>query len=82
MRLLLLFTLFCAFYTLSAQGPLDGYLKGKGKLDIATSFSYMNAKDFEGAQGILYNEPYRGYLLSIFAEYGVTDRFDLVATVP
>lgn len=82
MRLLLLFTLFCAFDTLSAQGPLDGYLKGKGKLDIATSFSYMDAKDFEGAQGTLYNEPYRGYLLSIFAEYGVTDRFDLVATVP
>jgi hypothetical protein len=72
---------FCA-HLLPAQGPLDGYLKGQGKLDIAPSFSWMRANSFDGAAGTRYDEGYRGGLVSVFAEYGVTDRFDLVATIP
>jgi hypothetical protein len=80
MRLLLLLLLSPMY--LAAQGPLDGYMKGARHLDIAPSFSFMRAQSFDGAAGQRYNEGYRGNLLSIFAEYGVTDRFDVVATIP
>ncbi len=83
-------TLFMLFLTLilgctsmpflSAQGPLDGYMKGRKKLDLAPSFSLNNASTFYGANQTQYVEPYKGQLLSMFAAYGITDRFDLVAT--
>lgn len=63
-----------------AQGPLDGYLKGKGVLDLAPSFSLNSAEKFEGAGGQTYDEPFKGQMLSLFAEYGLTEKFDLVAT--
>ena len=68
--------------TLSAQGPLDGYLKGKGVLDLVPSFSFLSARQFNGAPGETYDLQYRGNLLSLFAEYGLTERLDIVATVP
>ncbi len=63
-----------------AQGPLDGFLKGKGKLDLAPSFSFNNAKKFEGAGGQLFDETYNGQALSLFAEYGLSRSLDLVGT--
>lgn len=66
--------------TLLAQGPLDGYLKGKGVLDLAPSFSFNSASKFDGANGQTFAEGYKGQLLSLFAEYGLTEKFDLVAT--
>ncbi|HAD12244.1 MAG TPA: hypothetical protein DCF33_07375 [Saprospirales bacterium] len=76
------YLLFCCFFPslLAAQGPIDGYMKGKGVLDLAPSFSFNKAKTFEGAGGNKFEEPYKGQMLSIFAEYGVTNNFDLVAT--
>jgi len=71
--------LFLPFFAV-AQGPLDGYLKGKGVLDLAPSFSFNSAQKFEGAGGQTYNEIYKGQMLSLFAEYGLTEKFDLVAT--
>jgi hypothetical protein len=65
---------------LSAQGPLDGYLKGKGVLDFAPSFSTMSARAFNGAQGQVYQEPFKGQMLGLFAEYGLSNNFDVVAT--
>ncbi len=65
---------------LSAQGPLDGYLKGRGRLDLAPSFSFNSARRFIGAGGQTFNAGYRGSLLSLFAEYGLTEKVDLVAT--
>jgi len=63
-----------------AQGPLDGYLKGKGVLDLAPAFSFNTAQKFEGAGGNVYDEIYKGQMFSLFAEYGLTEKFDLVAT--
>ncbi|MBL7829375.1 MAG: hypothetical protein JNJ57_22250 [Saprospiraceae bacterium] len=63
-----------------AQGPLDGYLKGKGVLDFAPSFSFNNARKFQGAPENVYDEIYKGQMLSLFAEYGLSERLDLVAT--
>ncbi len=76
------YTLLCLLlhHFCAAQGPLDGYLKGKGRLDLAPSFSFNSAKKFDGAGGTTYNEPYKGQMLSLFAEYGLTEKFDVVAT--
>lgn len=75
------FFLLLAFpFTLAAQGPLDGYLKGKGVLSLAPSFSLNSADKFDGSGGQTYDEPFKGQTLGLFAEYGLTERFDLVAT--
>ncbi|MBK9338241.1 MAG: hypothetical protein IPM98_17495 [Lewinellaceae bacterium] len=63
-----------------AQGPLDGYLKGKGVLDLAPSFSVNSAHDFAGVGGQTYPVGYKGSLLSVFAEYGLSKRVDMVGT--
>ncbi len=76
----------CTFFLLLlaqfvvAQGPLDGYLKGKGVLDLAPSFSFNSAQKLDGAGGHLYDEIYKGQMFNLFAEYGLTEKFDLVAT--
>jgi hypothetical protein len=67
---------------LAAQGALDGYMKGRGHFDLAPSFSSMRASYFLGRGATIYDEPYRGGLVSVFGAYGVTDRFDLIANVP
>jgi hypothetical protein len=64
----------------AAQGPLDGYLKGKGVLDLAPSISFNSASKFDGANNQSYDEAYKGQLFNLFAEYGLTEKFDLVAT--
>jgi hypothetical protein len=77
--------LFCFVFSAKiahAQGPIDGYLKGKGKLDIAISISSNRASTFFGAEQAKYEEPFRGNLLSVFAEYGITKNLDVVATLP
>ena len=61
------------------QGAVDGYLKGKGNLDVATSFSGNSAERFLGSSGNVYDLKYKGSLLSLFAELGLSDNFDLVA---
>ncbi len=65
---------------LSAQGPLDGFLKGKGVLDVVPSFSFNAARRFYGGGGQSYAEGFRGNTLSLFAEYGLSSRLDVVAT--
>ncbi|MBK8557837.1 MAG: hypothetical protein IPL65_19755 [Lewinellaceae bacterium] len=65
-----------------AQGPIDGYLKGKGVLDIVPSFSFLSANTLLGAGQQTFNVPYKGNLLSVFAEYGISKKLDAVATIP
>jgi hypothetical protein len=55
-------------------------LKGKGVLDLVPSFSFNSANKFDGAEDQTYDVPYRGQMLSLFAEYGLTEKIDLVAT--
>jgi hypothetical protein len=82
MRFLYIFCLFFVIQGLVAQGPIDGYLKGKGNVDIAVSFSRNTAKTFLGADNQVYNEAFKGSLVSVFAEYGLTNQLDIVATLP
>ncbi len=66
---------------LFAQGILDGYMKGKGKLDIAISYAFEES-----------NEYYKGIELSsvlttvnsggVFAAYGISDDFDMLFSAP
>lgn len=65
---------------LPAQGPIDGYLKGKGVLDLAPSISFNSANDFVGANGQHFDIGYKGSLLSLFGEYGITEKLDVVGT--
>lgn len=66
--------------SIHAQGPLDGYMKGKGVLDLAPSFSFNAAQKFEGINDQTYDETYKGQLLSLFAEYGLNKYIDIVGT--
>ncbi len=79
MRLILVFQV-VFLSILQAQGPLDGYMKGKGVLDLAPSLSFNSASTFAGAGGQEFDTPYKGSILSLFAEYGLSKRFDLVFT--
>lgn len=63
-----------------AQGPLDGYLKGRGVLDLAPSFSFMSGNTFMGVADARYDLPWRGSMLGLFGEYGLSERVDIVAT--
>ncbi|MEQ1747247.1 MAG: hypothetical protein ABMA02_17585 [Saprospiraceae bacterium] len=67
-------------HALPAQGPFDGYLKGASVLDLAPSISFNSASDYLGAGGQTYPVGYEGTLLSLFAEYGLSNRVDVVGT--
>lgn len=66
----------------SAQGPIDGYLKGKGNLDVAIGMSFSRAKDYYGANNQIFDLPYRAEMLSLFAQYGIGDKIDAVVSLP
>ncbi len=78
MRLIPVFLLLTSFA--HAQGPLDGFLKGKGVLNIVPNFSFNNADRFFGAPGETYDLPFNGNTLALFSEYGLSERVDVVAT--
>ena len=73
----------CCFYTLTvfSQGILDGYMKGKGNLDVALSYSFEEA-----------NRYYRGIDVvpvvtrinsgGLFAAYGILEDLDFVTSIP
>lgn len=63
-----------------AQGPLDGYFKGKNILDVAVSLGAQGATTYTGANG-KFDYGRTLFMGSIFAEYGITDRLDVVATL-
>ena len=67
-------------YLAHAQGPLDGFLKGKGVFNLVPNFSFNNADRYFGAPGETYDIPFNGNTLSVFSEYGLTEKIDLVAT--
>ena len=66
----------------AAQGPIDGYLRGRGRGVVAASASAMSGRSFVGGDGVRYALPFRGQLLGLFGAYGLTDRLDVVASVP
>jgi hypothetical protein len=67
---------------LFAQGPIDGYLKGEGNLDMAIGMNFSRSKNYFGVDNEVYNLPYSANMFSVFAQYGITDKLDAVATIP
>lgn len=64
-----------------SQSAIDGFLKGKNVLDIAVSGSYQTAKTYLGGTGEL-AIPRDLVIFNAFAEYGLSHKLDLIATIP
>ena len=81
-RCWILLALLSGYVGARAQGPIDGYLKGRGEADVAVGVSATGASEFIGGDGTRYDLPFSGTLLSAFATVGVTDELDVIASVP
>ncbi len=66
---------------ITAQGPLDGYFKGRKVLDLAVSGGVQTANMYFKADGP-FNYSRTLPMASVFAELGITDRLDVIATLP
>ncbi len=67
--------------TTNAQGPIDGFFKKPGELDIALSASYGYAPIyFAGTKGIDYKR--NQVVTSAFANYGLSKRWNLISSLP
>lgn len=63
------------------QGLVDGFFKGKGNVDVALSATYQgSSKYFAGTNLINYSRSILS--LSAFAEYGITEKWDVIGNVP
>lgn len=82
--LLLLLWLTIALFHLSAfaQGPIDGYMKGKKNLDIALSYTYSASDNYNDGEGNELDLEYKAHMASLFAEYGISDKVGAVMTLP
>ncbi len=76
--------LLCTFFSaniLIAQGPFDGWMKGKNKTDFALSFNqesydtYAFGKERRAEKNTIQSA-------SLFLEHGFSDSLDLVVTIP
>ncbi len=77
--------LFISFVFISmntfSQGLFDGFLKGKGNNDLAFSGTYqLSDQYFAGYNPINYRRKLT--IFNLFTEYGVTDRFDVIGSIP
>lgn len=65
-----------------SQGPIDGYIKGKGNLDVAIGMSFSRANNYYGANNQSFDIPYSVEMLNVFAQYGITSKIDAVVSLP
>lgn len=70
----------------AAQSPLSGFMNGKGNGAVALSYSYEKYKDVflvpNDAPGVPVFNEVSVNSTSLYASYGITDRFDAVLSVP
>ncbi len=64
------------------QGPIDGYMKGAGELDVALGLSSTGASTFVGGGGEAVRLGFRAQLVGLFGAYGISERINVVASVP
>lgn len=74
-------SLFC-FNSAYTQGPLDGYFKGNRVLDVVLAGGFQTANNYFTVKGDV--DDYTRFLGmgSLFAEYGLNEKVDLVASLP
>ncbi len=64
-----------------SQGMLDGFMKGKGKTDVALSYSYEKGKKFYGRDGLrTLGRDIQS--INLFVAHGITNYLDVLASVP
>lgn len=67
--------------TTIAQGPIDGYFKGKGKLDIGLGYTSDKGTDYYAGTNLAgFSRDITSY--SMFAIYGVSKELDVQVNVP
>lgn len=78
------FTIIAAigFSTISfSQGLIDGYFKGKGKVDVALSAFYQTSENFfAGTNKIKLGREIVSF--GAFAEYGISEKWDVITNIP
>lgn len=82
MKFLVVFYFVLMFFYLFPQGPIDGFMKGKGNMDAAISFSDQRSKRFYGAANQEYSLNFQAQMLSFFAQYGLSKEVDAVFSLP
>jgi hypothetical protein len=82
MKQIILILFLTALNLTFAQGPIDGYLKGKGNLDVAIGMSFSRANEYYGANNQVYDLPYSAEMLNFFAQYGLGKKIDAVISLP
>lgn len=65
-----------------SQGPIDGFFKGKGNADIALGFGINRSTNYTGHPDSLYNLGYSAQQFNLFGQYGITDNFDAIISLP
>ncbi len=85
LKSILYFLLLLSPFLASAQGMIDGFMRGEGKTVAALSFSTESYKDFY-KNTTQVQEPNLGTIstrsVSIFAAVGITDNLDVLASLP
>lgn len=86
--ILIIFSLTISTFGFS-QGLIDGYFKGKGKLDIALSSFFQKTETyFAGTTPISLSDPIfsgderKFHIYGVFAEYGISDKWDVIVSAP
>lgn len=80
MKTLLSIILLAFCLTSYAQGVVDGFFKGKGRTDVAVGFAYEKAKLYYAAQTLTYGRQLN--IFNTFAEYGITNKWDVIGAAP
>lgn len=82
---ILYFLLLLSPFLASAQGMIDGFMRGEGKTVVALSFSTESYKDFY-KNTTQVQEPNLGTIstqsVGLFAALGITDNLDVLASLP
>lgn len=73
------FSLFC--HLSWAQGAIDGFLKGRGNLDMALTGAYQHSTKYYDGLG-LYDYERSLTIINLFGEFGITDNWDVLASIP
>ena len=86
MKKIIIFSSFCLLpFLLQAQGLIDGYMRGKGNVTAALSYSYESYDHYYVGSKATQN-PNLGTINtqsgSLFVSGGITDYLDVIATVP
>lgn len=77
---LLIAVIFVSNYGIT-QGPVDGFFKGKGNLDVALSAAYQHSDEFYfGTTLANYERNLNSF--SVFGEYGILENLDVIANIP